>query len=128
MMAPVGFGIRFSRLKTLRASSKGQALLTWAWANSSELISIFGVRAFLRALKSASGMLASACGSDLRGLDLVGLARGAFGRGVFFLGVGMAVERSVLMTNYLPTNFTDLLGAQQLAEIKGGNRELVPDW
>jgi hypothetical protein len=32
------------------------------------------------------------------------------------------------MTNYVLTNFTDLLGAQQLAEIKGGNRELVPDW
>src|SRR4029077_4976459 len=78
MMAPVGFGIRFKRLRTLRASSKGQALLTWACANSSELISIFGVRALLlpRAPSSASGMLASACGSDLRGLDLVGLACG----------------------------------------------------
>jgi hypothetical protein len=106
MMAPVGFGIRFKRLKTLRASSKGQALLTWAWASSSELISIFGVRAFLRPLRSASGMLASACGSDVRGLDLVGLARGVFGRGVF-LGVGMAGGGSVLMTNYVPTNFTD---------------------
>ena len=107
MMAPVGFGIRFSRLRTLRASSKGQALLTWAWASSSELISIFGVRAFLRAPRSASGMLASACGSDLRGLDLVGLARGVFGRGVLFLRVGMAGGRSELMTNYVPTNFTD---------------------
>jgi hypothetical protein len=106
-MAPVGFGMRLSRLSTLRASSKGQALLTWAWANSSELISIFGVRAFLRALKSASGMLASACGSDVLGLDLVGLVRGVFGRGVVFLGVGMAGGRSVLMTNYVPTNFTD---------------------
>src|SRR5680860_696756 len=43
MMAPVGFGIRFSRLSTFRASSNGQALLTWAWARSSELTSIFGL-------------------------------------------------------------------------------------
>src|SRR5581483_3000673 len=47
MMAPVGFGMRFSRLKTLRASSNGQALLTWAWARSSEFTSILGVRGAL---------------------------------------------------------------------------------
>jgi len=40
-------------------------------------------------------------------LDLVGLVRGVFGRGVLFLGVGMAGGRSELMTNYVPTNFTD---------------------
>src|SRR6478672_13205735 len=40
----------------------------------------------------------------------------------------MSGVRSELMTKYLPTNFTDLLGAQQSADIKGGNRELVPNW
>src|SRR5262245_42241009 len=39
MMAPVGLGMRFSRLKSLRAS----ALLTWAYARSSELSPILGL-------------------------------------------------------------------------------------
>jgi hypothetical protein len=30
MMGPLGSGIRFMRLKILRASSNGHALLTWA--------------------------------------------------------------------------------------------------
>src|SRR5262245_30624967 len=117
MMAPVGFGMRFKRLNTLRASSKGQALLTWACANSSVLISIFGARAFLRAARLASGMLASACGSDLRRFGfavsvLCVLTRGVFGR-EDLLRAGMAGGRSVLMTKYLPTNFTYLFTGQQ---------------
>jgi len=42
----------------------------------------------------------------------------------------MSGVRSELMTKYLPTNFTDLLGAQQLADIKAeiaNWTELVPD-
>src|SRR4029077_7741339 len=108
MMAPVGLGIRFSRLRTLRASSKGHALLTWACANSSGLISILGARAFLppRELRSASGMLASACCSDLRRRGFAGLAMPHFPR-EGSVGVGIAGGRSELMTKYIPTNFTD---------------------
>jgi len=74
-------------------------------------------------------MLASACGSPLRGLDLAGLERGVFLQGIL-LGADMSGVRPELMTKYLPTNFTDLLGAQQLADIKAeiaNWTELVPD-
>src|SRR5262249_33255824 len=79
MMAPVGLGMRFSRLKTLRASSKGQALLTWAWARNSELTSILGVAlAFAAgAAKTCAltlGMLASACKTGFLLLLSAGLA------------------------------------------------------
>src|SRR5215831_4729753 len=84
MMAPVGFGMRLSRLSTLRASSNGQALLTWAYAKRSVSTSILGAPGFLRPLSSASGMLASACGSALRRAGLIDLARGVFGRRVLF--------------------------------------------
>src|SRR5215813_10920110 len=105
MMAPVGFGMRLRRLSTFRASSKGHALLTWAWARSSELISIFGVRAFLRVARAASGMLASACGSDVRGLGFRILAPCVLTRDVFgregLTGTDIAV-RLELMTKYSP--------------------------
>ena len=74
-------------------------------------------------------MHASACGSPLRGLDLAGLERGVFLQGIL-LGADMSGVRPELMTKYLPTNFTDLLGAQQLADIKAeiaNWTELVPD-
>src|SRR4030067_2628199 len=61
MMAPVGFGIRFSRLQTLRASSRGQALLTWACARSSGLTSIFGLT-FSVGLAAMRGGASLACG------------------------------------------------------------------
>src|SRR6185312_11667715 len=79
MMAPVGLGMRFSRLKTFRASSNGQALLTWACASSSELTSIFGASLGFGLAANAGCapwlMLASACGSAwrrLRGLVVEG--------------------------------------------------------
>src|SRR3989337_2126761 len=106
MMAPVGFGIRFSRLSTFRASSKGQALLTWAWARSSELTSIFGLAfglglaAIRDAASLACGMLASAwgCAGRLlaRGLALGVLALGVLALGVLALGVLARGERTMV--------------------------------
>ena len=56
MMAPVGFGMRFSRLRILRASSKGQALLTWACAISYESTSSFGAAFFAVAAGAMGGV------------------------------------------------------------------------
>src|SRR5262249_14741562 len=132
MMAPVGFGMRLSRLSTLRASSNGQALLTWAYAKSSVSTSILGAPGFLRPLSSASGMLASACGSALRRAGLVDLARGVFGRRVLFWPeVVMEDLASELMNQVSVDKFHRFV----MGTITGGNEgrksrigtELVPD-
>src|SRR6185295_12066510 len=105
MMAPVGLGMRFSRLRTLRASSNGQALLTWACASNSELTSIFGTSlgfglgAGGAAASFAWLMLASSCGSALR--------RGARGGVLVWGGRAMAGNTGDGGCEFRPTNFTN---------------------